>query len=322
MWFSQEVRSRNNVSIAGISTSAGVPDFRSGIHTVLATGPGAWEKLATKTGSAKKHVRTAMASAIPTYTHMSFVKLMEEGYLKFLISQNVDGMHRKSGIPPAKLAEVHGNTNVEKCDHCGKEYMRDYRVRTAANVHDHKTGRKCAVPGCHGSLCDTIINFGENLPERELKEGFAHSEQSDLCLAMGSSLRVTPAADMPSTTASKGGKLVVVNLQKTPLDGEAALVIHGMCDDVMRLTMQKVGLEVPPFMLKRTVKVKMVGDPKGKKLLSVEGVDSDGTPYSLFKKALLDFEKSSITVEKEPFSVCWRSVTTLCIVQPTHWTSA
>ena len=196
--------------LAGISTSAGIPDFRSGIHTVLPTGPGAWEKLATKQGSSKKHIRTAMASAIPTYTHMAFVKLMNEGYLKFMISQNVDGMHRKSGIPTERLAEVHGNTNVEKCNKCKKEYMRDYRVRTAQSVHDHKTGRKCTVPGCKGDLLDSIINFGENLPERELKEGFAESEKADLCLAMGSSLRVTPAADMPATTADKGGKLVIV----------------------------------------------------------------------------------------------------------------
>lgn len=67
-------------------------------------------------------------------------------------------------------------------------------MRTAKKVHDHKTGRKCA---CGGDLYDSIINFGENLPEKELNNGFEHSEKADLCLAMGSSLTVTPAADMP-----------------------------------------------------------------------------------------------------------------------------
>ena len=198
------------IFLAGISTSAGVPDYRSGVGTVLPTGPGAWEKLATKTKDAKKYTRKAMASAVPTYTHMAFVKLMEEGYLKFVISQNVDGMHRKSGILPAKLAEVHGNTNVEKCAKCGKEYMRDYRVRTAQKVFEHKTGRKCTVASCKGDLCDSIINFGENLPKREIKAGFENGAQADLCIAMGSSLRVTPAADMPAATAEHGGKLVIV----------------------------------------------------------------------------------------------------------------
>src|SRR4051812_20600058 len=69
---------------AGISTSAGVPDFRSGVDTVLPTGPGAWEKLAT--GSNKQPlIRTSTSSAIPTLTHMALIKLQEVGYLKFLI---------------------------------------------------------------------------------------------------------------------------------------------------------------------------------------------------------------------------------------------
>lgn len=67
-------------------------------------------------------------------------------------------------------------------------------MRTAKKVHDHKTGRKCI---CGGDLYDSIINFGENLPEKELNAGFENSEKADLCLALGSSLTVTPAADMP-----------------------------------------------------------------------------------------------------------------------------
>jgi NAD-dependent SIR2 family protein deacetylase len=138
---------------------------------------------------------------------MAFVRLVEEGYLKFIISQNVDGLHRKSGIPPEKLAELHGNVNFERCAKCGKEVMRDFNVGC---THDHITGRLCAVPGCQGALKDNIINFGENLPKRDLRAGFDESLKADLCLAMGSSLRVTPAADMPAQTAEKGGKLVIV----------------------------------------------------------------------------------------------------------------
>ena len=141
---------------------------------------------------------------------MSFVKLMEAGYLKFLISQNVDGLHRKSGIPPAKLAELHGNMNMERCAKCGKEYLRDYRVRTAFDAHDHKTGRTCTVPSCNGDLYDTTVNFCENMPPRATRAGYENSSKADLCLAMGSSLRVTPASEMPETTAAQGGELVIV----------------------------------------------------------------------------------------------------------------
>lgn len=69
-------------------------------------------------------------------------------------------------------------------------------------MHDHKTTRKCDDPTCKGQLHDSIINFGENLPEKELNDGFKHSEIADLHIVLGSSLRVTPAADMPAATAN------------------------------------------------------------------------------------------------------------------------
>lgn len=177
---------------------------------MLKTGPGAWEKAATKQKSGKKHIRVQMSKAVPTSTHMALVKLIDEGLLKFVISQNVDGLHRRSGIVPSKLAEVHGNTNLERCAKCAKEYMRDFRVRNAQRVKEHQTGRVCDNPKCKGKLKDTIINFGENLPERDLDYGFNHCAFADLCLAMGSSLTVTPAASMPEATAAKGGKLIIV----------------------------------------------------------------------------------------------------------------
>jgi len=81
--------------------------------------------------------------------------------LKHVISQNTDGLHRRSGIPAEKLSEVHGNTNLEVCTKCKKEYMRDYRVRNSQKVHEHKTGRRCDDQSCKGELKDTIINFNE-----------------------------------------------------------------------------------------------------------------------------------------------------------------
>lgn len=75
---------------AGLSTSAGIPDFRSGVNTVLKTGPGAWEKAATST-SIKSQVKVSMSQALPTPPHMALCQLEKEGHLKFLISQNVDG---------------------------------------------------------------------------------------------------------------------------------------------------------------------------------------------------------------------------------------
>eukprot|EP00493_Phyllostaurus_siculus_P022227 UN22559 len=111
---------------AGISTSAGIPDFRSGVDTVLETGPGCWEKKANlekalrdgkgvKQASKVPSFRVPMERSIPTPGHMALYALLESVTLKHVISQNVDGLHRKSGIPRHKLTEVHGNTNLEIC---------------------------------------------------------------------------------------------------------------------------------------------------------------------------------------------------------------
>lgn len=289
---------------AGISTSAGIPDFRSGYNTVLPTGPGAWEKAAKKVKNPKKTIRTAMQAAIPTPTHMSYVKLAQEGVLKFLISQNVDGLHRKSGIPPDQLSEVHGNTNLEKCRRCSKEYMRDFRVRTAQKVHDHLTGRKCDDPACKGDLADTIINFGENLDDRILTAAFDNAARSDICLAMGSSLRVTPAADIPLETKRRGGKLVIVNIQRTPLDSRADMTINAFCDTVMQMLMEKLGLVIPPFKLYRRLKVERTQELKAgsrRDCVKLQGVDSDGCPYTLFTKIEAVVQGQAKTLTKEPF---------------------
>ena len=241
---------------AGISTACGIPDYRSGFDTVLETGPGCWETAANKekfkkmqqaqaaqaaqAPASKATLRTSIQKAYPSLTHMAMVELMQKNHLKYIVSQNVDGLHRKSGIPAANIAELHGNTNLEVCEDCGREYMRDCRVREAKRVHDHRTGRMCESPGCNGHLKDTIINFNESLDSQVLDNGQQNCASADLCLVMGSSLRVSPANGMPVATARNGGNVVICNLQKTPTDHLATLVIHAKCDDIMKLLMQKL----------------------------------------------------------------------------------
>ena len=121
---------------AGGSTRAGISDFRSGVNTCLDVGPGVWEKKAQGIKDFKPKVSVPMLKALPTKCHMALVKLVEEGILKHIISQNVDGLHRKSGIDAMHISELHGNTNLEKCSKCGKDYFRDFRTRTANKVKD------------------------------------------------------------------------------------------------------------------------------------------------------------------------------------------
>ena len=236
---------------AGLSTSAGISDYR---------GPnGVWTRRA-QGRSAPRGVRITQAT--PTYAHMAVAALVETGEMRGVVSQNVDGLHRRSGVARADIAELHGNCYLEVCWKCEMEHLRTFDVSERINGSGrckecakrvphfcHCTSRKCGRRGCGAVLKDSIIHFGENLPEGDLEKAFAWGRKADLCVVLGSSLRVTPAADVPAETAGRGGDLVIVNLQKTPLDDEASLIIRGRIDDVMTRVMAELGRsdEVLPF---------------------------------------------------------------------------
>lgn len=115
---------------------------------------------------------------------------------------------------------------------------------------------------------------------------------------MGSSLRVTPAADIPKTVFENNGKLVIVNLQKTPLDAYAALNIHARCDDVMNRLMEKLNIEIPKWKIVRYCEVVRVDET-----LTINGRDEQHNYYSLFPKVTISIgsdKKSKQVSPKEP----------------------
>ena len=163
--------------------------------------------------------------------------------------------------------------------------MRDTRVRTAQRTTEHRTGRTCETPGCNGHLKDTIINFGENLNPAILELGEQNGASADLCICMGSSLRVSPANDMPAATARNGGNLIIINLQKTPIDAFATLCIYGKCDDVIELLMQKLGYQIPTWQMKKRLEVNLIEE--GSKI-QLRGVDETRQPFHLFETITVD----------------------------------
>merc|ERR1712156_1280979 len=292
-----------------------------GINTVLDTGTGKWAAQSAKAQGKSKQVKKnkrakSSIKAIPTASHMALVSLMTTGpkYLKCMISQNTDGLHRRSGMPVDQLCELHGNTTLEVCDECGRGYMRDYRCRGSLRkqkVHDHRTGRLCSIPKCRGKLHDTIINFGEDLNQDILDKVQENTDQCDVMLALGSSLTVTPAADLPEEVGDrwveqkeKGQKptdhLVIVNLQKTPLDDVCSLRIFAKIDDVMVPLMKELGLEIPEWKLQRFMKVKVdpIEDEEDKKLLTISAVDVDGIDATVFNNVQLRYNGKPIGTQK------------------------
>jgi len=193
---------------AGISTESGLPDFR---------GPdGLWTR--RDKGLSPKPMTRSWDSVDPNKGHMAIVELQKLGKLKFLISQNVDNLHLKSGIRSKLLAELHGNITKSRCTRCGKTI-------------DKSTGQ--TICECGGSLSSSVVDFGQPLPERDLRLSFEHSQRCDLFVVVGSSLVVTPAANMPSEAIQAGARLVIINQGETPFDHHAHLRFNEAIGEVL-----------------------------------------------------------------------------------------
>ncbi len=183
---------------AGISTESGLPDFR---------GPdGMWTR--RDKGLPPKQTSKPWDQFAPNAGHYALVELQDMGKLKFLISQNVDNLHVKSGIREKLLAELHGNIAKLRCTRCEITYSRS-------------SGR--TVCACGGRLVSSTVDFGQSLPEKDLRLSFEHSRKCDLFVVVGSSLVVTPAAHMPEEALQTGAKLVIINEGDTPFDRVAHL---------------------------------------------------------------------------------------------------
>ncbi len=223
---------------AGISTESGLPDYR---------GPdGVWTRRDKGLPPPKS---PPWDQVKPNQGHYAIVDLLKLGKLDYLISQNVDGLHAKSGIPFEKLAELHGNLYFMKCLDCGKKltfeeaswdkkkWGQGYRTGII-----RKNQPKC--PNCGGRLISSIVNFGDPLPMDELEESMRRSENSDVFFVVGSSLVVTPAANMPGIAWRNGAKLIILNKGETPYDDEADLRFFDQIGDVL----PKIGERVKEMM--------------------------------------------------------------------------
>ena len=182
---------------AGISTESGLPDFRGpdGIWTRRAKG------LPTKA--------RPFDSVEPNAGHIAIVELQKLGKLDFLISQNVDNLHLKSGILPDLLAELHGNVTKLKCDRCEGQ---------VDNFPDLVT-----CPFCGGKLVSSVVNFGQPLPRKALADSHLHSENCDLFILGDCSTIIEAAADMPRVALKSRARLVIINQGESPFDRVAHL---------------------------------------------------------------------------------------------------
>ena len=199
---------------AGVSTASGIPDFRGpgGIYSKVSpevfdidffmSHPERYYRI-------EREILREALNAKPNVTHFLIAKLEKMGLIEAVITQNIDGLHRKAGS--SKVIELHGNISTGSCLRCGRRFRREEIDRMLRAVD---------VPRCEcgGVIKPDVVFFGEMLPPQALNEGMRLAAESDLMVVMGSSLVVHPAATLPSITVRNGGKLIIVNRGETALD--------------------------------------------------------------------------------------------------------
>jgi NAD-dependent SIR2 family protein deacetylase len=202
---------------AGISTDSGLPDFR---------GPdGVWTRRDKGLPPPETGVRWSQVE--PNLGHRVICELQEMGKLDFLISQNVDNLHLKSGIRPEIISELHGNMEQMKCLACDRRFTKeqigwdDSKWGEGRRNSPVESGQPACA--CGGRIISSVVHFGDPMPEKDLGLAMAHAQQCDLFLVVGSSLVVTPAAQMPLYALEAGARLVIINQGETPFDAKVHL---------------------------------------------------------------------------------------------------
>lgn len=210
---------------AGISTPSGIPDFRS-------PGSGLWEKVNPMAVASIFAFRVrpkaffdwfrplgrTLLEAQPNPAHYALARLEEAGFLKAVITQNIDGLHQKAGS--RRVLELHGNLREAQCMKCRRI------IPTEGLWEKFLESEEVPRCECGGILKPRVVLFGEPLPRGIMMEALGEVHNCDVMLIAGSSLEVYPAAELPTLAYQRGARLIVINLQTTYADAVADVVIH------------------------------------------------------------------------------------------------
>jgi NAD-dependent deacetylase len=214
---------------AGISTESGIPDFRSAggiwerydpyevghIDSLRRDPARVWEFYALRLD--------ALAHAEPNDGHHALARLEELGWIRAIVTQNVDGLHRRAGS--RDVVEVHGSLREAECLACG------VRVPMADAIASLPLP---ACPQCGEVLKPGVVMFGELLPVEALERAQQLAAGAGLLLVVGSSLEVHPVAALPGEALAAGGALALVNRGGTSWDSRAELVLDAGAGDTLR----------------------------------------------------------------------------------------
>jgi NAD-dependent deacetylase len=220
---------------AGISTEAGIPYFRSPGSSGLENPPVSYADFLNKPEARRQYWETRrnlseqVKAARPNAAHRALAELERRNILLGIITQNFDGLHHDAGHDPARIVELHGTSREAACTLCGtRSSMEELQRRVDAG----ETDPRCTV--CSGYMKSATILFGQHIPADVLARARVLAETCNLFIVVGSSLQVSPAANLPRLALKNDVPLIIINLMPTPLDDYADVVIQ-----------EKAGLVLP-----------------------------------------------------------------------------
>jgi NAD-dependent deacetylase len=230
---------------AGISTDSGIPDFR-GPNGLWTRDPEAARLFTFDRYVADAEVRRrawrerrshGAWTARPNAGHRALVDLERAGRLHVIVTQNIDGLHQRAGSSPDRVIEVHGTIHEVQCLSCDDRMpMRAALERVEAGEEDPACER------CGGILKSATISFGQSLDAATLRRATTSVAESDLLVAIGTSLRVYPAAGLVDLALDAGTRVGIVNAEPTPYDDEADVVVREPIGEVLPALVTDLGL--------------------------------------------------------------------------------
>lgn len=214
---------------AGISTDSGIPDYR-GPDGVWTRNPGEMNTFTLDTFMRDPETRKrfwatyldhSAWTALPNAAHQALATLASSGKAMRVMTQNIDGLHQKAGLPGRRVLELHGSMHHTVCMGCSQT---EPSAQVLARVRDGEADPRC--PACGGIVKLGVVLFGEYLDSEVLAKARAVAAACDLFLAVGTSLQVEPVASLCAIAVTAGARLVIVNRDPTPYDDDATAVIR------------------------------------------------------------------------------------------------
>ena len=226
---------------AGISTESGLPDFRSKDGFWTKNKPIQFqdylddEEKQRLSWSRNIELHKILREINPNIGHAFVEKVINFSKENFLITQNIDGLHQRSGIQEHKIIEIHGNAIEAKCLNCEKKAK---IIDFHAAIKTNNPLPKCL--NCNGIVKVATISFGQPMNESDMLKASKISSECELMIVMGSSLSVMPAGQIPNLAIQSGAKLVILNREETIYDAMADIVINDELKNICSKLIDKI----------------------------------------------------------------------------------